>query len=288
MPFDMFAVEDGQKKAKYASSKPLKISYSSFKNVQQCKAKYAMANVLYWTPKTIDTRNFFLGSVGHSCMERWIKEGSLQRGYMPGIAEEEFDRYLQNNTVVPLNAHDMSDLRIKAVVNAQALEDTFFTYGLHEKQLLSEKKWQVPFPGYADVLLIGTMDLLAPADNTIYDLKMTKNASFMDETQLCLYGMMGVLSGLKTTKAGFIVPLRKEKVVTMEFGAADFSALLHTLQDEVAIIKDNLKTGKWDFHYVKNDCFRCQVNQSCSHYKAETGLADRPTSDHGGGRTIQF
>ena len=93
MPFDMFALEDGAKKAKSALAKPLKISYSSFKNVQQCKAKYAMANVLYWTPKTIDTRNFFLGSVGHSCMEKWIKEGSLKRGFMPGIAEEEFDLY---------------------------------------------------------------------------------------------------------------------------------------------------------------------------------------------------
>jgi hypothetical protein len=284
----MFAVEEGQKKAKYATSKPLKLSYSSFKNVQQCKAKYAMANVLYWTPKTIDTRNFFLGSVGHSCMERWIKEGSLQRGFMPTIAEEEFDLYLQNNTVVPIHARDMAELRVKAVTNAQALEDTFFAYGLHEKHLVSEKKWQVPFPGNQNVLLIGTMDLMSPADNVIYDLKMTKNANFMDEDQLVIYAMMGVLSGLKTKKAGFIVPLRKEKVVTMEFEAADFTAMLRRLQDEVAIIESNLKTGKWDFHYVKNDCFRCQVNQSCTKYKAETGLPDRPTSDHGGGRVIKF
>jgi hypothetical protein len=288
MPFDMFAVEEGVKKAKYAASKPLKLSYSSFKNAQQCKAKYAMANVLYWTPKTIDTRNFFLGSVGHSCMERWIKEGSLQRGFMPDIALEEFDLYLKSNTVVPLNKHDMGDLRIKAVMNAQALEDTFFTYGLHEKRLVSEKKWQVSLPGYDNVLLIGTMDLMSPEDNVIYDLKMTKNANFMDEDQLNIYAMMGVLSGLKTTKAGFIVPLRKEKVVTVEFEAADFTAMLRRLQDEVSSIKDNLKTGKWDFHYVKNDCFRCQVNQSCSRYKSETGLLDRPTSDHGGGRVIQF
>jgi CRISPR/Cas system-associated exonuclease Cas4 (RecB family) len=207
---------------------------------------------------------------------------------MSSIVEEEFDLYLTKNTVIPLNPHDMKNLRLKAVANVQALEDTFFSYGLNEKQLVSEKKWQVPMPNTKNVLLVGAMDLMSVDDNVIYDLKMTKNVNFMDETQLLLYCMMGLFSGYKTVKAGFIVPLRKEKVVVKEFEQADFEALFRTLKEEVVVILDNLKTGKWDYTYEKNYCFRCQVNQFCECFKRETASADRPTVDHGGGRVIQL
>lgn len=288
MAFDLFAAEDGQRMAHKARSKPVKLSYTSFKRVQQCKAMYAMANVLYWIPKTINQRDFCLGSVGHYCMERWIKEGQLQPGYMASIAEAEFDKYLRENTVTPIKKGDIEDMRERAVTNAQKLEDTFREYGLLEKTIQSEKKWTIPFPGMEDFLLMGTLDIFVKEDNTILDLKMTKSATFMDEDQLILYAMMGVLSGLKTTKAGFIVPLRKEKLVTKTFEAADFKAMLARLSEEAEVIRENLKTGQWEFNYNKTACYRCQVNQFCDAYRQATAGADRPVEDHGNGKVIKF
>jgi hypothetical protein len=286
--FDMFKAKDGKKRAQYFSSHPIKISYTKFKNLQQCKAKFAMADVLYWTPKTINNRNFCLGSVGHVCMERWIKEANLEPGFMPSIAKEEFDNYLKANTVIPLHNRDINEMREKSVVNAQAIEDTFIEYGLTKLTLVSEKKWQVPFPGFKNVLLSGIMDVMSKEDGVIYDLKVTKNATFMDEDQLVLYAMMGLLSGWKTAKAGFIVPLRKEKLVRLEFEAADFTAMLHRLKDEIDNVLNGLVSGKWDYHYVKNDCYRCGVNQFCDEFKKQTGPTDRPVFDHGSGTVIQL
>jgi hypothetical protein len=288
MPFDMFKAKDGKKRAQYFATHPIKISYTKFKNLQQCKAKFAMADVLYWTPKTLNQRNFCLGSVGHTCMERWIKEANLEPGFMPSIAKEEFDRYLKINTVIPLNSRDINEMREKSVVNAYAIEDTFIEHGLVKLTLLSEKKWQVPFPGYKNVLLSGIMDVMSKEDGVIYDLKVTKNASFMDADQLCLYALMGTLSGLKTAQAGFIVPLRKEKLVRIQFEAADFTALFHRLRDEIELVIAGLKSGTWDYHYSKNDCYRCDVNQFCDEFKRQTGPVERPVLDHGDGTVIQL
>lgn len=285
--FDLFAAADGKRMA-LKSRKRTKLSYTSFKRIQQCKAMYAMANILYLIPKTIDNRNFCLGSVGHTCMERWIKEGALQPGFMEGIARDEFDKYLRHNTVKPLNSGDIAQMRAKSVTNAKALEDTFREFGLFDKTLLSEKKWELPFPGEPNFLIMGTLDLFVQEDATILDLKMTKSASFMDEDQLCLYSMMGVLSGLKTTKAGFLVPLRKEKLVTKTFEAADFTAMLARLRDEVAAIKQGLETGQWEFTYNKTACYRCQVKDLCEEYARQGGPIERPVVDHGDGKVIKF
>ena len=124
MAFDLFAADGGKRSANKALAKPVKLSYTSFKRAQQCSAMYAMANVLYWIPKTVNNRNFCLGSVLHTCMERWIKEGELQPGFMEGIAQEEYDRYLRDNTVIPLNSGDLAQMRTKSVTNAKALEAT--------------------------------------------------------------------------------------------------------------------------------------------------------------------
>jgi hypothetical protein len=289
VPYDLFSHPEGAKKVKYAKSRPLKISYSSFKNVQQCPAKYAMANVLYLIPKTVDCRNFCLGSVGHTCMERWIKEAEMRPGFMQSIAEQEFDLYLENNTVIPLNKTDLAEMRKKSVKNAQAIEDTFFQYGLHEKKLVSEQNWKIPFPGKENVLLIGKMDVTSPADNIIYDLKVTTSATFMDDDQLIIYGMLGTLSGLKTTQAGFIVPLRKEKIVTKTFEAIDYQTMYRRLRDEITLIEANLESGKWEYKYNKSTCFRCQVKELCPAYKSETSeVEDGPVIDYGGGRVIKF
>jgi hypothetical protein len=286
--FDMFAVKDGKKRMQYFTTHPMKISYTKFKNLQQCKAKFAMADVLYWTPKTIDTRNFCLGSVGHVCMERWIKEGNLKPGFMQSIAKEEFDKYLKSNTVIPLHNRDINEMREKSVTNAQAIEDTFIAHGLTKLTLISEKKWQVPFPGYKNVLLSGIMDVMSKEDGVIYDLKVTKNANFMDADQLTLYAMMGTLSGLRTSQAGFIVPLRKEKLVRLQFEAADFTALLNRIRDEIVVVFNGLESGKWDYHYSKNDCYKCGVNKFCDEFKKQGGPADRPVFDHGEGTIIQL
>lgn len=97
----MVIAKDRARKYEYFKLRPLRLSYSAFKNLEQCPAKYEMCNILYWTPKTVDTRHFCLGSVGHTCLERWIKEGALANGYMRSIAGDEFDAYLENNTVIP-------------------------------------------------------------------------------------------------------------------------------------------------------------------------------------------
>ena len=286
--FDMFKAKDGKKRAQYFANHPLKISYTKFKNLQQCKAKFAMADVLYWTPRTINNRNFCLGSVGHSCMERWIKEGQLASGFMASVAYEEFDKYLKDNTVIPLNNRDIHEMREKSVVNAQAIEDTFVANGLTKLTLISEKKWQVPFPGYKNVLLSGVMDVMSKEDGVIYDLKVTKNANFMDEDQLVLYAMMGALSGLKTAKAGFIVPLRKEKLVRLQFEPADFTSMLHRIRDEIVLVFNGLESGKWDYHYSKHLCYNCGVNAFCDEFKRQDGPADRPVTDRGDGTVIQL
>lgn len=288
MAFDLFAADGGKRSANKALAKPVKLSYTSFKRAQQCSAMYAMANVLYWIPKTVNNRNFCLGSVLHTCMERWIKEGELQPGFMEGIAQEEYDRYLRDNTVIPLNSGDLAQMRTKSVTNAKALEETFTEYGLFDKTLLSEKKWTIPLPGRPRYQITGTLDLFVKEDNTILDLKTTTSTTFMDETQLVLYAMMGVLSGLKTTKAGFIVPLRKEKLVTMTFEPADFTALLHDFQDTADSVEESLHSGQWEFKYNKSACYRCQVNSRCEEYNRQTGPADLPTEDHGNGRVIKF
>jgi hypothetical protein len=286
--FDLFAAEKGEYMAGKAR-KRTKLSYSSFKRIQQCKAMYAMANILYWIPKTVDNRSFCLGSVGHSCMERWIKEGHLQPGFMETIARDEFDKYLRQNTVIPINSGDLAQMRAKSVTNAKALEDTFVEFGLLDKEISSEKKWEIPFPDEPSFLLMGTLDLLVhDAPKVILDLKMTKSAAFMDEDQLILYAMMGVLSGYKTTKAGFIVPLRKEKVVTKTFEAADFKAMLARLRDEVENIKRGLETGKWEYNYNKTACYRCQVNELCAEYRRRGTGPDAPVVDHGNGKVIKF
>jgi hypothetical protein len=186
-----------QRADKYARLKArgLRLSYSGFKNLERCPARYEMCNVLYWTPKTVDTRHFCLGSVGHSCLERWIKEGGLAEGYMRSIAGAEFDRYLKGNTVIPRHPGDIDEMREQAVVNADAIEGAFLDHELTAHPLASESKWQAPLPGYDNVLLVGVLDIYIEALGAIYDLKMTKSAEFMDEDQLCFYSMMGALLG---------------------------------------------------------------------------------------------
>jgi CRISPR/Cas system-associated exonuclease Cas4 (RecB family) len=286
--FDLFAATGGVKKAKYFTSRPLKFSYSAFKNVSTCPAKYVMMNVLYWTPREIDTRNFCLGSVGHSCLEKWIKQGELKPGYMQSIAQEEFDLYLRKNTVVPLNNRDIHEMREKSVANAQAIEDVFIEYHLHEKTVVSEKKWQVALPSYNNVLLTGILDLLLPEENLILDLKVTKNAAYKDLDQLCIYALMGTLAGFKTRKAGFLVPLRKEKLTEVEFEPADFSAMFHRIQDELVVISNGIQSGRWDYKYNKTSCYRCDVNSFCDAYKVENSPVDHPVFEGESGKIIKF
>jgi hypothetical protein len=100
--------------------------------------------------------------------------------------------------------------------------------------------------------------------------------------------MMGVFSGLKTTKAGFIVPLRKEKLVELTFEAADFSALYKNLQDELLVIDRGLQSGQWEYKYNKTSCFRCDVNKFCPRYAEENEAPDCPVFDRGSGTVIQL
>jgi hypothetical protein len=155
-------------------------------------------------------------------------------------------------------------MRAKAVVNAQAIEDTMTAYGLADKTLVSEGYLKVPLPGSDSAMLVGIVDLRVIEDGSIYDLKVTKNATFMDRDQLCIYCMMGEIAGYGSGRAGFIVPLRKERVVTMNFGESDYLAMLDRIHEAMDTIENGLDTGQWEANPGCSDCYWCGVAGLCA------------------------
>jgi hypothetical protein len=276
--------KDYNYKINYFNNRPLKLSYSSFKSLEYCPGRYFMQNIMYWKPKDFNERNFCLGSVGHSCLEEWLangrdEDGNLIIGYMQSIATKLFDLYLKKHNVIPLNAQDINNMREKSVVNAQAIEDVFIDFGFTEKALRNETKWKIKLKAYKNVFLTGVLDLYDEDDKVVYDLKVTSSARFMDEDQICYYTMMGTLAGWKVTKCGFIVPLRKDKVVTLSFESEDFKKLYERVKKAIGVIGSSLHTGKWLLNYDKTNCYQCPVKAFCPAAKEAEKPIDRPMED---------
>ena len=281
MYLEVKGIKDYNYKINYFRKRPMKLSYSSFKSVEACPGQYFMRNIMYWKEPKFNERNFCLGSVGHSCLEEWLangrdSDGNLIIGYMQSIAKKLFDLYLKNHNVIPLNSQDINNMREKSVSNAEAIENVFIDYGFTEKMVQNETKWKIPLKAYRNVLLTGVLDLYDAEAKVVYDLKVTSSSRFMDKDQICYYTMMGTLAGWQVTKCGFIVPLRKDKVVTLSFNSEDFKKLYMRIKKVIGIISDSISSGKWLLDYDKTKCYQCPVKSFCPAAKEAEKPIDRP------------
>lgn len=266
--FNASSQTDWRYKKNYYLNRPLKLSYSSFKNLNECPAKYCMISIFYWTPKNSNQRNFMLGSVSHTCLEKWIGK-NFEAGFMQKIVFKEFEDYLKENVVVPRDKTDIPNLKGRSMDYVTRIEEVFNFYDFVSREIQNEKKWSVPLITYKNVNLTGVLDIYLPEDNKIFDLKMSKDAKFMDRDQLCYYAMMGALDGKKTTKVGFIIPLRREKVVELEFSDEDYRDMYNKVCESIGTINNSLQSGVWKCNFEKNRCFGCKVNRFCPAWRSK-------------------
>lgn len=266
---------------------PRKLSYSAWKNLIECPRKFEMTNVMYWTPKTADNRAFMLGSVAHSCLERWVKEGKFAREFMSSVVNAEYNKYLQENTVIFINEKDKQELLLRARNAVVLLEHTIFVLKLHEGESESEQLWAVDLPKAPGVKLTGKIDLLKPLLSCqIWDLKMTENVQYLDTNQLKFYGLMGALKGRKTKEAALLTPLRPDLYMPVEFTAQDYRELYDEIMLTLRQLIAYFREGSFPMVYDKSRCYRCQVNQFCSEWKRDNTVIDRPVTDGVSGKRI--
>lgn len=240
-------------------SKCAYISYSALKCFYGCGYRYFLKYVERQKAKE-NCRNFVKGGVCHSCLSRWIKEGSCEPDVIFKFLDEEWQKYILNNFIQWRNDADKEKLYEEAKEHLVRIQDGFFGLDLHLHSISSEvsyKKWDVPNKFY----MAGIVDIVDHTDSSVLDLKVTTAKKYYDTEQglwYCILLNKGG-AGVKFGKFGQFVPLRKEVILWQDFELSDLKEYWRKVLSGL----NQIREGKFERTTEKNNCWNCPYSFQC-------------------------
>ena len=250
-------------------SQGLFLSYSGIKAygfdehdyTEGCPYRWFLQYVKQVKPTRADCRNFFVGAVCHSCLERWIKEGKCQRGWMLSISEFERDKYLAKNLVIYRSVDDRVVLKVRILEYLLLIEKAFYSLGLHTQlaNIRSEVAIKVWVPAWKTTLY-ARLDFMHVITRHFYDLKVTKTRKYFDLRQGIFISMLNFIKtrSLLPVFHHFIPLMKKvdEEIIIEENMVVD-------LLKKVKRVIQRIGAEDFEARPSSSTCFFCPAGEFC-------------------------
>ena len=242
------------------------LSYSGIKRYgftedEGCPYSYYLFYDQRLRPKWSNARNFFVGAVGHNCVERWIKEGKLQEGYMQTIKKEEWDKFLAKNRIVYRDVDDRDVLWNRVCEYLDLIEKGFYKANLHEMGIIAEQPLKAWVKDWR-VWLYSRPDIIDTDSKDMYDLKVTKTKRYFDRRQgVFTFLVHYILKGSIPKTFYQFVPLIPENLIPYEISKEEVTDLLKQVREVVK------KIYARDFapRPSSSNCYMCKMSEFCEH-----------------------
>jgi hypothetical protein len=220
--------------AEMASDKPFRLSWTRLKELEECRAKGWLHHQGKFA-ETRDNRIFFPGTVVDRCMRSWLDADEQVPGAMIASVDEIMDREEASapangdGTVRWKSASDRDRTREKCRECCRRLEPILAERVVphsYQAAVRFAVEVSVPYRGeQRSLTLTGELDLLViehagPDLLKIYDLKMTENDSYWQQTypQLIFYEIACFGQRLGWAAQSYLIqPLCKEPVLAFTF-----------------------------------------------------------------------
>ena len=253
---------------------PTFLSYSGFRLYKSCNYAYKLRYKDRKKPAKADCRPFFAGSVAHSCMEVWVKNGMPEGGISKPV--DNFMReYLASNFVRFHGMDDFENIRTKIVSIITEIENIFKEKGWTARKWLVEmpnKVWVKQLGAY----LYGRLDLVSEKNFVGFDLKATANKQYLEEDQCIWYSMVASISSSKPMETFvWLVPLMKEKLIVFPVSRE----MKVDLYNRIKLNLEAMRSGAFDPSPTKSKCFRCELSEFCEHKYSDSSELDYDEKD---------
>lgn len=237
----------------------IRLSYSQLRDLIECPHRYELQYVLK-KKQRIDNRRLLIANVADRALTSWIKSG-FKEDYIVPKALEKFDEFVTNNFVPWKNATDRPILRETLENLIGILEHQMQFHGLCTSDAAGQVKLEYVIN---DVTLVGKPDVYYNINGMILDLKVTKDARWLDWKQLVYYWIIATKQFKKPHgKIGFLSPLMSDTVQIREITQEDKENCVKQIEAAVSNIQNSYYPLTPD---EKKYCFMCYMKDSCERF----------------------
>lgn len=231
-----------------------RISYTFLSTYKRCRQRAYWQYVKKVIPlDKINNRPFIVGLAADLLFTKWVGEG-YPDGWMEQNAEDIFIWFAKQKNIIYLNPEDKQKLINKLIGSVRSLENCAFDLGFPDKELELQRWLNVSVSGIA---YVGKLDIWIPEENLIIDLKVTKQAKYLDDFQLRMFAWLMERTGETVKDLAFLSPLMRPPYREVEHSLS----IMVDFEQELFSLVELLKEGRWEVN--AKDCWGCPVTKFC-------------------------
>lgn len=231
-----------------------RISYTFLSTYKRCPQRAYWQYVKKVVPlDQINHRPFIVGLAAELLFEKWVENG-YSDGWMEQEAEGIFMWYARQKNIIYRNPEDKQQLINKLIGSVRSLENCAFDLCFPDKRLELQRWLNVTVNG---IPYVGKLDIWIPEENLIIDLKVTKQAKYLDNFQLHMFAWLMGRVGEEVKDLAFLSPLMRPPYRKVDHSLS----IMVDFEQELFSLVELLKEGRWEVN--TKDCWGCPVTRWC-------------------------